>query len=43
MRLDKKNVTQQIRFVLLESIGKAIITDAVPEEFIVEAIEFGTP
>lgn len=43
MRLDKKNVTQKIRFVLLETIGKAIITDEVPEEFIIEAIEFGTP
>ncbi len=43
MRLDKKNLTQKIRFVLLESVGKAIMTDEVPEEFIVEAIEFGTP
>lgn len=43
MRLDKKNVTQKIRFVLLEAIGKAIMTDDIPEEYIVEAIEFGTP
>ncbi len=43
MRLDKKNVSQKIRFVLLESIGKAIMTDDIPEEFIIEAIEFGTP
>ena len=43
MRLDKKNITQKIRFVLLEAIGKAVITDDIPEEYIVEAIEFGTP
>lgn len=43
MRLDKKNITQKIRFVLLESIGKAMMTDDIPEEFIIEAIEFGTP
>lgn len=43
MRLDKKNLTQKIRFVLLESVGKAMITDDIPEEYIIEAIEFGTP
>ncbi len=43
MRLDKKNLTKKIRFVLLEAVGKAIITDDIPEEYIVEAIEFGTP
>lgn len=43
MRLDKKNLTQKIRFVLLESVGKAMMTDDIPEAFIIEAIEFGTP
>ncbi len=43
MRLDKKNSMNRIRFVLLEAIGKAIITDEIPEAYIVEAIEFGTP
>ena len=43
MRLDKKNLTQKIRFVLLNAIGQAMMTDDIPEEYIIEAIEFGTP
>ncbi len=43
MRLDKKNTTNKIRFVLFESVGKAMITDDIPEAYIIEAIEFGTP
>ena len=43
MRLDKKNLTQKIRFVLLNGIGQAMMTDDIPEEYIIEAIEFGTP
>lgn len=43
MRLDKKNLTQKIRFVLLNAVGQAMMTDDIPEEYIIEAIEFGTP
>ncbi len=43
MRLDKKNRSGKIRFVLLKAIGEAIITEDVKEEHIIEAIELGMP
>lgn len=43
MRLDKKNRSGKIRFVLLKALGEAILTEDVEEEHVVEAIELGMP
>lgn len=40
MKNDKKNSNQQIKFVLLQSIGKAIYDIEVEKELIFEALEF---
>jgi 3-dehydroquinate synthase len=39
MGLDKKVVSGKIRFVLLQALGRAVMTDAVPADLLEQAIE----
>jgi len=38
IKMDKKNVNGKVKWVLLESIGKAIISQDVKEKMIIESI-----
>ena len=39
MGLDKKNLNGQIRYILPTAIGAAVMTEAVPEEAVIEILE----
>ena len=42
MRNDKKNISNEINFSLLDSIGKGIFNQSCPEEMIIEALSYYT-
>ena len=42
MRNDKKNISNEINFSLLDSIGKGIYNQSCSEEMIIEALSYYT-
>lgn len=43
MKLDKKNINQTIRFILLEGLGQASVVGNIEEVLVREAIAYATP